>query len=156
MIEAPDLPATLLAPAPGAPPLRALSGRPKGSILFFYYQDLLRAVDFYRKTIGLPARMESDWCVIFELGPGFQLGLVNATAGSQRPIDGRNKGALISLEVDDLEACLGRLKRMGVAAPATAIEPGCCGRTREFKVYDPEGYAVEFFAWVDPQAAFSA
>jgi lactoylglutathione lyase len=156
MIEAPDFSTPALAPAPGAPPLRALTGRPKGSILFFYYLDLPRAADFYRTTIGLPVRMESDWCVIFELGPGFQLGLVNATAGSQRPIDGRNKGALISLEVDDLEACLERLKRMGVAAAAATITQGCCGRTREFKVHDPEGYAVEFFAWVDPQAAFSA
>jgi predicted enzyme related to lactoylglutathione lyase len=155
MIKA-DLPTPQPSPAWNGGEVHAPLARPRGAITFFYYRDLERAAAFYRDVIGLPARMDSDWCVLLEIAPNVQLGLVNAQAGSQRPILGPHKGAILSLEVDDLEARLARLKRLGGASLKTRIVEGCCGRTREFKIRDPEGYTVEFFTWVDPHAAFPA
>ncbi|MGC1301001.1 MAG: VOC family protein [Caulobacteraceae bacterium] len=142
-------------PRPGASDHLALSKFPQGVITFFYYDDLSGAAAFYRDVIGLKSVMVSDWCVIFELNPGARLGLVNATAGSQRPMAGRNKGAILSLQIEDVDACLERLKRLGLAPASAVLAEGCCGRTREIKIHDPEGYTVEFFEWVDQQAAYS-
>jgi extradiol dioxygenase family protein len=155
MIEAGAPGFEVLAPPVGVSEDLALLQAPKGTITFFYYQDLGEAAAFYRDVIGLRSVMESDWCVIFDLNPGARLGLVNATAGSQRPILGRNKGAILSLQIDDVEACLERLKRQGLAPASACLAEGCAGRTREYKIQDPEGYTVEFFAWVDQQAAYS-
>jgi extradiol dioxygenase family protein len=143
------------APQPGGPSPLPLATAPQGVITFFYYDDLNQAAAFYRERLGLRSLMVSDWCVIFELNPGARLGLVNATAGSQRPIAGRNKGAILSLQVDGVAACLERMKRCELAPPSAELVEGCCGRTREFKIADPEGYVIEFFEWIDQQAAYS-
>jgi catechol 2,3-dioxygenase-like lactoylglutathione lyase family enzyme len=132
--------------ATGVAPLAGV----KGAVTFFYYDDVEGAAGFYERIIGLRNLMANEWCSLFELRPGAVLGLVNATAGSQAPIDGPNKGAIISLEVDDLDACLARMKALGAVPQAVALEPGCAGRTWEFKVRDPGGYIVEFFRWIDP------
>jgi lactoylglutathione lyase len=143
------------APQPGDPLPLPLASPPEGVITFFYYDDLNRAVAFYRERLGLRSLMVSDWCVIFELNPGARLGLVNATAGSQRPVGGRNKGAILSLQVEGVGACLERMKRCALAPASAELVEGCGGRTREFKISDPEGYVIEFFEWIDQQAAYS-
>jgi predicted enzyme related to lactoylglutathione lyase len=124
-----------------------VDGAPRRAITFFYYDDLAPAVAFYRDVLGLELAMDEPWCAMFEVNAGARLGLVNAAAGSQRPISGLNKGAILSLEVDDLAACLDRLKRRGAADAAAELVSGCGGRTEEFKIFDPGGYTVEFFHW---------
>lgn len=123
---------------------------PQGAITFFYYQELAPAVEFYLQVVGLKMAEHLGWCAILELQPRTYVGLVNATAGSQRPIDGPNKGAVLSIETADLEECLERMKRIGAVAASTVLEPGCYGRTVEFKILDPGGYTVEFFRWLQP------
>jgi catechol 2,3-dioxygenase-like lactoylglutathione lyase family enzyme len=125
----------------------------KGTVTFFYYHDLDAAAAFYERVLGRPRQMFTGWCAFFDLWPGARLGLVDAAAGSQRPVPGDNKGALLSLEVEDLPACLERMKALGVAAPSAVLERGAEGHTWEFKVRDPGGYRVEFFSWIDPPAA---
>jgi predicted enzyme related to lactoylglutathione lyase len=122
----------------------------KGAITFFYYHDLHAARDFYERVVGLQRVEDLGWCCLLQLQPRCYLGLVDASAGRQRPVPGRNKGALLSLETTDLEACLERLKHLGATPATTEIEPGCRGRTREFRIYDPEDYAIEFFTWLTP------
>jgi predicted enzyme related to lactoylglutathione lyase len=130
----------------------ALSTSPRSVITFFYYEDLSAAVSFYRKIIGLPLLMCDAWCAVFALNGGAQLGLVDAVAGSQRPIAGANKGVILSLEVDDVADCLERLKSVAVAGPDDKLMTGAGGRTQEFKVRDPGGYTVEFFRWAERPA----
>jgi catechol 2,3-dioxygenase-like lactoylglutathione lyase family enzyme len=125
----------------------------KGVVTFFYYDDLASAVAFYERVIGLRKVLENEWCGLFELRPGTLLGLVDAVAGSQTPIPGRNKGAIVSIETDRLEACLARMKALGVVAQSAELERGCAGRTWEFKIHDPAGYCLEFFRWIEPPAA---
>jgi predicted enzyme related to lactoylglutathione lyase len=136
------------APIGGAVLDGALSGPPCNTITFFYYDDLRPAIRFYETIIGLPLVMSDGWCAMFALNGGAQLGLVDAVTGSQRPIRGANKGAILSFEIDDVADCLERLKRLGVVHPGDELVAGCGGRTQEFKVFDPGGYTVEFFRWI--------
>jgi catechol 2,3-dioxygenase-like lactoylglutathione lyase family enzyme len=119
-----------------------------GVITVFYYEDVRRALDFYERTIGLRKLADFGWGGLVELQPGTHLGLVDATGGSQRPIPGTNKGAILSLVTNDLEACFEQLRQAGALPPGAAIEPGCGGRTREFKIRDPGGYTIEFATWL--------
>jgi predicted enzyme related to lactoylglutathione lyase len=131
---------------PPAPP--AVPCAVKGVLTFFYYENLSAAVDFYQRIVGLKKVQDFGWCAILELQPRTYVSLVNATAGSQRPLTGPNKGVQLSIETADLEACLQHMQRLGIASAATALEPGCEGRTVEFKIVDPGGYTVEFFRWL--------
>ena len=133
-------------PAAASSPLCGL----KGTVTFFYYDDLAAAAAFYERLFGRPREMFTHWCAFFDLQPGVRLGLVDSAAGSQRPVPGDNKGALLSFEVEDLSACLERMKALGLAAPEAGLERGAEGHTWEFKVRDPGGYSLEFFSWIDP------
>jgi len=130
-----------------------LAAAVKGVITFLSYEDLPAAVSFYRELAGLRIAEDFGWCCLLELQPCTYLGLIDATAGSQRPVVGANKGVLVSLEVADLATCLERARRLGLVAADTRLVPGCRGRTREFRIVDPGGYSVEFFSWVPPTTA---
>jgi predicted enzyme related to lactoylglutathione lyase len=120
----------------------------KGVLTFFYYENLRAAVEFYQRIVGLSIVEDFGWCCILELQPRCYIGLIDAVSGSQRPIPGPNKGVVISIETANLDACLAQAIRLGATPASTAIEAGCRGRTREFRITDPGGYTVEFFAWV--------
>jgi catechol 2,3-dioxygenase-like lactoylglutathione lyase family enzyme len=133
-----------------APALRCAA---RSVITFFYYDDLPQAMRFYADTIGLRLVLQPAGSAIFEVRPGVCLGLVDANSGSQRPIAGRNKGAILSLEVDDLDACLERFKRLQIVAQDLCLVAGAGGLTREFKIHDPGGYTIEFLAWAEQAEA---
>jgi predicted enzyme related to lactoylglutathione lyase len=119
---------------------------------FFYYDDLAAALHFYEHVLSFPKVADFGWCAIFRLHADAYLGLVNAARGSQRPIAGANKGAVLSLLTYDIEECLARAREAGVVGSAVTPVPGCDGRTREFRIRDPGGYTIEFFSWVEPAA----
>jgi predicted enzyme related to lactoylglutathione lyase len=131
----------------------ALSGPALSAITFFYYDDLPRAAAFYREVVGLKLVMVHEWCAICELAGGARLGLIDGLSGSQRPIPSANKGAILSLQVDDLEACLERCVARGLIPADEELAPGCGGLTREFKICDPGGYTIEFFRWIEDAGA---
>ncbi len=121
-----------------------------GAITFFYYDKLDAAVRWYRDVIGLEPVMVEEWMALFQVTPGHCLGLVGASEGSQSPVAGPNKGAMLSIETDCLEDWYRRLQKMGADGLDDGFQPGCRGRTIEFRVRDPGGYYVEFFRWVAP------
>lgn len=131
---------------------REATGRPDiaGAITFFYFDDLATAVCWYRDVLGLEPYFVRDWLALLTISPGHSLGLVDAENGSQRPVPGPNKGAILSIETRDLDEWHARLKSAGVAVIDEELRPGCEGRTMEFRVRDPGGYFVEFFRWVYP------
>lgn len=130
----------------------AAGNRPElnGAITFFYYDDLDAAVHWYRDVIGFEPTLVEDWLVLLRISPSHHLGLVDAEGGSQRPIRGSNKGAILSIETDRLEEWHDRLKQTGVDGLSDDFETGCRGRTIEFRVRDPGGYILEFFRWMTP------
>jgi len=112
---------------------------------FFYYQNLSAAAAWYKNKLGLKPLTEEDWVVIFELTPTSYIGLVNASGGSLKPSD--NKGALLSIETAELKAWWNRLKEVDGINMIHGIQEGADGMIEEFRMYDPEGYMVEFFRW---------
>jgi hypothetical protein len=112
---------------------------------FFYYQDLQVAADWYENKLGLKKVANKEWVVIFELIPGSQIGLVNASGGSLKPIS--EKGALLSIETEELEAWYERLKNVEGINMIHGIEVGAKGMIEEFRMTDPGGYIIEFFRW---------
>lgn len=122
------------------------------TISFFYYEDVGAAIHWYRSALGLQEVLVEDWLGLFRVSGQHLVGLVDSTSGSQRHVPGPNKGAMLSIEVADLEGLFGQLKARGVAEQGATLMTGCHGRTREFRVRDPGGYLVEFFHWIDPPA----
>jgi catechol 2,3-dioxygenase-like lactoylglutathione lyase family enzyme len=112
---------------------------------FFYYHDLQGAADWYENKLGLKIVTNESWVVIFELTPSSHLGLVSASGGSLKPT--KNKGALLSIETADLEGWWDKLKDTEGINMIHGIESGAKGMIEEFRMYDPEGYIVEFFRW---------
>ena len=118
-----------------------------GVVTLFYYRDLPAARKWYDSRLGFECTMDIEGVVMYRIHEHSHLALVAADFGSQRPIDGTNKGAMISLQTDELNTWHRRLA--GVCGAEHGICVGAGGRTREFKVYDPEGYSLEFFEWTD-------
>lgn len=136
-------------PAPGLPP--GLPPRPpiSGVITIFYYADLAAAARWYAEVIGLEPLMHLDGVEIFRIEGNAHLALVAEGKGSQRFIAGRQKSALLSIHTSDLEGWHARLFALGVEGTGMGAQIGADGTTIEFKVYDPGGYTVEFFEWID-------
>jgi catechol-2,3-dioxygenase len=121
-----------------------------GAVLtMFYYDDLDRAADWYEHVLGLRRMMAAEGFVLFEVSGQAQLALVGAGYGSQRPIPGTNKGAILSIQTSELERWHADLFARNVPGTGIGLCVGGDGRTLEFKVSDPEGYTIEFFEWIE-------
>lgn len=116
-----------------------------GGVPFFYYNDLKAAADWYENQLGLKKVAEKNWVVVFELTPSSYIGLVNASGGSMVPTE--KKGALLSIEAQELEAWYEYLKDKPGVELIHGIEEGASGMIEEFRMEDPGGYIVEFFRW---------
>lgn len=119
---------------------------------FFYYSDLRGAADWYQNKLGLEMLTDKEWVVIFRLNESSYLGLVNATGGSLEPT--ANKGALLSIETEDLEGWWERLKDVEGINMIHGIEVGANGLVEEFRMTDPGGYIVEFYRWVPEHSPY--
>lgn len=116
-----------------------------GGVPFFYYDDLKAAANWYETQLGLKKVAEKNWVVVFELTPSSYIGLVNASGGSMVPTE--KKGALLSIEAEELEAWYDYLKDKPGIKLIHGIEEGASGMIEEFRMMDPGGYIVEFFRW---------
>ncbi len=122
------------------------------TISIFYYENVGAAIDWYRSALGFEAVLVENWLGLFRVSGQHLVGLVDSASGNQH-VPGPNKGAMLSIEVADLEGLFDQLKTRGVVEPDAALLIGCDGRMREFRVRDPGGYLIEFFHWIDPPAA---
>lgn len=116
-----------------------------GVLTIFYYKDAAAAAAWY-DTLGFECIRREQGLILFRIQGEAMLALVAEGHGSQRPLEGREKGAILSLQTSDLDRCFEILRLRGVTGEAR-IHWGYGGRTREFKLYDPEGYTVEYFEW---------
>lgn len=117
-------------------------------LTMFYYQDVDRAAAWYEDKLGFRRLMQTTGFVLFEVSGVAQLALIGAGHGSQQPIAGSGKGAILSIETEDLEGWHALLFAREVEGTGTGLQVGGGGRTVEFKVQDPEGYTIEFFEWI--------
>ena len=113
----------------------------------FYYDDLQVAIDWYQQ-VGFENVLNLDFVSIFRIAPSAYVSLVDGRNGSQRPIPGTAKGAMLSIETTDIEGWHRALFERRIEGTGKGLEIGCEGRTIEFKVRDPGGYTIEFFEWL--------
>lgn len=133
-----------------SPPRQPLSIPPiDGVLTMFYYQDLEAAAAWYEQVLGFEKILAFPGLTLFRVHQGSQLALVGNGSGSQRPIPGTNKGAILSIQTPALQAWHERLFDHKVPGTGEGLEIGGDGRTIEFKVRDPEGYTIEFFQWLE-------
>lgn len=118
-----------------------------GAVFFLYYDDVRCAVRWYSEKLRFRNVYDDGWVAIFEITPGGFVGLVNATEGTQRPVAGHNKGALVAIETKDLQGWRHHLLAMDVPI-FRDVHKGAKGKTDTFHVLDPGGYIVEFYQWL--------
>lgn len=117
-------------------------------LTMFYYEDVDRAATWYQEKLGFRRLMTAEGFVLLEVSGVAQLALVGENHGSQQPIPGGNKGAIMSVQTEDLAGWHALLFGRGVEGTGQGVQVGGGGLTVEFKVRDPEGYTIEFFEWV--------
>lgn len=120
-----------------------------GVLTMFYYDDLETAAAWYEEVLGFEKILAFEGLSLFRVHEGSQLALVGNGCGSQTPIPGANKGAILSIQTPALHAWHERLFEHKAPDAGEGLEIGGDGRTIEFKVRDPEGYTIEFFQWIE-------
>ena len=128
---------------------RALRPSIVGALTMFYYADLAAAADWYETVLGFERIFSTKGLELFRIEGAASLALVQDGYGSQRASPSRQKGAILSIHTDQLEAWHARLFALGVEGTGLGLEVGADGMTIEFKVHDPGGYTVEFFEWIE-------
>lgn len=118
-----------------------------GTVFFLYYDDVRAAIRWYEEKLRFRNVYDDDWVAILEIMPGAFIGLVNATEGTQHPVPGHNKGALVAIETKDLRGWRDQLAAIEVPI-FRDIHKGAKGKTDTFHVLDPGGYIVEFYKWL--------
>lgn len=122
----------------------------KGTVTFFYYDDLESAARFYEDLLQLPKTMNEDWVKIYQASPSSSVGLVQNGRGFHEVT--ADKPAMFSMVTDDVDAWYAHLKTADVTMlkelppPDKEKKPGTAP-VRGFVAEDPGGYTIEFFSW---------
>jgi len=115
--------------------------------VFLMVSDVERSRAFYEEGLGLETVETGDRSATFETG-GCQIVVEEdfdaetlAGFGLEPPGDRRGDGAIVVLEVDDVEAKHGRVDEYGaeVLTPPRVVDWG----RKLFLVRDPDGYVLE-------------
>ena len=86
---------------------------------------------------------DDGWIVIIETAPGSRVALADSSEGFLKPVE--DKGALIAIETEELEAWYEKLEEIEGIEFIFGWEEG--DYVQQFRVYDPGGYVVEFVRW---------
>ena len=119
-----------------------------GAITLFV-EDLDACRQFYREVFGLPVHFEDDASAVFRFGDTL-VNLLKATAAGElvapAQVAGPDVGARMqfTLEVDDVDATCGELRRRGVKLLNGPMNRPWGIRTASFR--DPSGHIWEIAA----------
>lgn len=114
-----------------------------GMMTFFYYDNHAEAVEFYTNKLGFKVILDDGWIVIVEIAPGSRVALADPSEGFLKPV--KDKGALIAIETEELEAWYEKLQKIEGIEFIFGWEEG--DYVQQFRIYDPGGYVVEFVRW---------
>ncbi len=109
--------------------------------VFFYYDDVEQATEFYTETLGLQVAADYGFAKILRVAPTSYITLVDAAEGMHSTDE--PKSVAIALVTDQLDEWYAYLSSAGVEmrGPFEPTE----GRPHDgFVAYDPEGYYLEF------------
>jgi len=121
-------------------------------IVWFYYDGIEKAAQFYGETLGFELVLDEGWAKIFEIAAGSFVGVVDGSSGKGHCQQAEDSAVLLTLVVDDVDRWRTYLEGAGVK-----IE----GETRDIPVIDvrcfffkdPGGYAIEIQKFTNPKTA---
>lgn len=111
-------------------------------VTFLYFDDLVRARDFFQNIIGLEKAFDQgeDYCTIYRVSQSSYLGIVNREKGSVKATE--RDGVLFSFVVDDAEKVYEVLKNKNLAN-MTPLKTNREINIQGFQFTGPEGYRFE-------------
>ncbi len=112
------------------------------SNVFFYYEDVEAATEFYHKTLGLHIAADYGFAKIMQVAPKSFITLVDHTKGmhsSEEP-----KTTAIALVTDQLDEWWTYIRSQDVAMRSDNYTPREGSAHDGFVAIDPEGYFLEF------------
>ena len=117
--------------------------------------DLDASRQFYERHVGMKAVFVADWYVqlAHREAPAFQLGLIVAGHESMPSADQRpNAAAIATLQVNDVDAVFGALKKANVRLLyEPRDEPW---GQRHFIAIDPAGFFIDVVMPIQPSAEY--
>ena len=106
---------------------------------YYVVRDMGRALTFYRDVVGLALKFQDgDRWTQFDVG-GAALALSSPAEGAVAP----GGGAVVTLEVDNLEATARSLTAQGVETVRPMRDMGTHGKTMAIR--DPDGNVVQLY-----------
>jgi catechol 2,3-dioxygenase-like lactoylglutathione lyase family enzyme len=113
----------------------------KANMIFFYYKDLDRAVEFYEKILGLPEVLDYGFAKAFQLSLTSYVCLVDETKGMHRASE--PKTVTLSIITKEVDEWYQYLKKKGVKIHSPLSESSRLP-IKGFVALDNEGYYLEF------------
>ena len=111
--------------------------------VFFYYDDVEQATEFYRDTLGLSVVVDYGFAKILRVADTSYITLVDAAEGIHSTDE--PKAIAIALVTDQLDEWHAYLTAQGVEMRGSYTPTETEGRPHDgFVAYDPEGYYLEF------------
>ncbi|MDR7420099.1 MAG: VOC family protein [Armatimonadota bacterium] len=109
-------------------------------IIFIYYRDLQKGIDFYGTVLGFPLEIDQGWCKIYRVSEAGYVGVVDEARGMHRwhPV----KPVQICLRVPNVDEFHAYCRARAVDALSDIFENRALG-IRAFVFNDPEGYQIE-------------
>ncbi len=117
----------------------------RGTITFFYYKNLQKAVEFYEETLGFEKVIDIPLAKVFKVHEGSHVGLVDGEEGYLKY--GDEKPVMLTWFSDDIDGWYRHLCEKGVEVEQPPLKQSYLEmKTLLFR--DPEGYLLEVLEWV--------
>lgn len=110
--------------------------------VFFYYEDVEAATDFYRDVMGFRVAADYGFAKIMQVAPKSFITLVDHTKGMHSADE--PKTTAIALVTDQLDEWWDYIRRQDVEMRSTDYTPRDGSAHDGFVAIDPEGYFLEF------------
>jgi hypothetical protein len=122
------------------------------SIVWFYYNEIIKASHFYGELLGLELILDEGWARIYKISSSSFVGLVDSSSGRGHCEVAPESAVLLTLDVDNIEQWYSFLKDASVQIEGKIntmedIEVQC------FFLRDPGGYALEIQKFMNPQTS---
>lgn len=116
-----------------------------GTITFFYYDDLQRAVDFYENVMGFEKVIDIPLAKVFRVHGDSHVGLTDGHEGYLK--FKKDKPVMLSWFSDDIDGWHEKLKEKGLEIEQPPTKMSYLEmKTMFFR--DPEGYLLEILQWL--------
>jgi lactoylglutathione lyase len=116
-----------------------------GTITFFYYKDLNKAVTFYEKVLGFEKVIDIELAKVFKVHDGSHIGLVDGNIGYLKYNE--YKPVMLSWFSDDINSWYNKLLEQGVEIEQLPEKKDYL-KMKTMLFRDPEGYLLEVLQWL--------